>query len=589
MNMGMEAKSRSIVRGALAAAALAGALLSWGPGARAGEVVAREGRATLARHNGVWIANLFGTREEMAYQHGRLARGMIRDSALPFFADRIHSTVRQTYILKNHPHLAAAANAVIDWVVARPLRDRLPAEDRAVDQAFARGAGVPGREVLDAQVVPDVGQWLTAHLFGDQRVGDLGCTTILAFDPGGEPLHARNLDYEGYGVFDREPAVLYFHPDDPREQAYASFTSLGLHTAGITGYNEAGLSLSLHLTYVDATSRHGTPILSVTERVVREARTLDQALDILRSEHYAGSWNVIVSSSRERRAASVEVSAEGAQARLLEGTRATLTNHVFTPLMRAKEYLPSYSAARSSRDRLAAVQAGFSARAGQPFSLQDAVDLISGGPVAVLNNVQSVVLAPGRGSAYVAVSDVPGGKPMDGRYVEVPLDLLQLSDEASLERELVVHASSLRPSVSARPEQSLAHARYREGARLASDDAQAAGDSMDRAIALLDQAGDPLMAGLTCLKARRLDPGRTRLERALADPAAAGLDAYHQSLAHLLLGRVGLAIGDSALAREHYARLTGPLAARFASERRYRAKDFRKLAIDYANRDLYRF
>ena len=87
---------------------------------RGAEVVRREGRATLSRQDGVWILNLFGTRQEMAYQHGALAREMIADSALPFFADKIHSSVRETYILKNHPHLAAVvANRVIDWIVTR--------------------------------------------------------------------------------------------------------------------------------------------------------------------------------------------------------------------------------------------------------------------------------------------------------------------------------------------------------------------------------------------------------------------------------------------------------------------------------------
>ena len=110
----------------------------------------------------------------------------------------------------------------------------MPADDRAVDEEFARGAGVAAREVLDAQVVPDVGQWLTAHLFGDQRIGDLGCTTMvdMAEKSGDEPLHARNLDYESYGIFDRNPAVIYFHPDasESGEQAYVSFSSLGIHT-----------------------------------------------------------------------------------------------------------------------------------------------------------------------------------------------------------------------------------------------------------------------------------------------------------------------------------------------------------------------
>jgi len=102
----------------------------------------------------------------------------------------------------------------------------------------------------------------------------------------GDFIHARNLDYESQGVFDRNPAVIYFHPEKAGELNYGSVTSLGIHTAGITGFNEAGITLGLHQTFVDAVSRTGTPILSVTERVVREARTLDQALQMLQSAKY---------------------------------------------------------------------------------------------------------------------------------------------------------------------------------------------------------------------------------------------------------------------------------------------------------------
>jgi len=74
----------------------------------------------------------------------------------------------------------------------------------------------------------------------------------------------------------------------------------------------------------------------VTERVVREARTLDQALQMLQSAKYAGSWAVVVSSATERRAAVVEVSSDGVVAREMTNHHIVMTNHVFSETMRKK-------------------------------------------------------------------------------------------------------------------------------------------------------------------------------------------------------------------------------------------------------------
>ena len=56
-------------------------------------------------------------------------------------------------------------------------------------------------------------------------------------------LVGRNLDYPLNGYFDRYPTVIYFQPPAPA-LAYMSFVSAGIHNAGITAYNEAGIFLA---------------------------------------------------------------------------------------------------------------------------------------------------------------------------------------------------------------------------------------------------------------------------------------------------------------------------------------------------------
>jgi len=60
-----------------------------------------------------------------------------------------------------------------------------------------------------ADFSPLHGQGTFKGAFGS--VQGFGCSSFVADT--GDFIHARNLDYESQGVFDRNPAVIYFHPE----------------------------------------------------------------------------------------------------------------------------------------------------------------------------------------------------------------------------------------------------------------------------------------------------------------------------------------------------------------------------------------
>lgn len=193
------------------------------------------GRASLLKFRGVWILNLFGTSEQMAYQHGVLISDIVNQTALPFFAQKINNSINQTYIIKDHPWLRPLISSFVNTMAACPFRSHLPDEYKRIAKALAKGSGVSEATVLSAMTVPDVGQWLTAWVFGKNRIsksifnlGNLGCSTIVSSpkDRAAEFFHARNLDYEGYGIFDAYPVVIYFHPK-ANAMPYTSVSSLG--------------------------------------------------------------------------------------------------------------------------------------------------------------------------------------------------------------------------------------------------------------------------------------------------------------------------------------------------------------------------
>ena len=582
----------------------------------------------LRSHRGVWILSLRGSRVEMAAQHGRLVADRIAETALPYFADRIRTAVRQAGPLRKSKALARAAELLVDLTVMAPLRRRLTEEDQAVARAFAQGSGYPEEKVLDGWVVPDAGQWLVGQVFGGLRPlagayaplpPALGCSSFVTGDAEEGLIHARNLDYDSYGVFDANPVVIYFHPSDPNEQSYASFSSLGLHTAGITAVNESGVALGLHQTMVDDARVRGTPILSITESVIRGARTLDEAIAILRAARFTSSWNVILSSAREGRAASVEVSPSDVSVFELDGSLLARTNHVMSPVQQAKEFSYDYMYSEDTRARLANLEAMFAGRAS--IAAPDAVDAISsavdfrGGRsedrthhriVAKMNNIQSVVMSARAGIAYVAVPVVAGSKPVEGRYVPVPMELaaLRAGGEAGLEAALASMPGDLAPSRGVSEARARAHSLYREAAVLAGEQSRF-GDAAERvgqARALEPgEAIYPLMEGILLFRAAGevgRDGAEALVEAAaerLVDARALGLSAYHQSLASLFLGRSADLLGHREEALGHYGRVdrefSEPLAkaAKRGLREAYRLGRIGRLVVDVIHGDVFRF
>ena len=60
----------------------------------------------------------------------------------------------------------------------------------------------------------------------------------------GELRHARNFDFPGATMWDTAPAVVFCEPTDGLR--YGFVTTRGVDAPGITCFNEAGLTLTVH-------------------------------------------------------------------------------------------------------------------------------------------------------------------------------------------------------------------------------------------------------------------------------------------------------------------------------------------------------
>jgi|GEM_PF-5617360 len=575
---------------------------------------------------GIWVVDLYGTREEMARRHGELVRERLDQTAVPYFAGKIRHSIGNTYIVRDIPWLEPIFSSAIDLIAQEPLRNAIPVDDDSMLLAFAQGAGLSAREIRDAWTLPDAGQWLTATLFGKNQlpkgyfgplpsVGALGCSSLIVSSPlsAAGLLHARNLDYEGYGIFDRAPALIRYHPSEPGAQQYISLSSLGLHQAGISAMNESGVILTLHQAMVAQTSLRGSPILSVNERVIREARSLEQALQILASVKHSGSWRVLLSSAREDRALLVEISAKGTyvaeDSRFDRPTaRAGLllaTNHVNAAELQMDEFSVNYRYAEDTRLRLRALQrlAGREISRKGRIDLQAAIDMISSGEafdeegvasqptshgiIAKLNNIQSLVFEPARNRIWVARAPegLETAKPLQGTYIGLPLFRNSLAPPAPESRE-----PSEKPTLA----RITAHARYREAAALATEESrfsEAARLYAEAAAHEPTEAVHALMEGLSWFQAGEF----AAAQAALLHAGSLNPDRYHRSLLALFLGRLSDIDGDRLSALARYASvetgLSQGLTAQALKHKRkpYKAKWARKVVLDAIQADVLRW
>jgi len=118
----------------------------------------------------------------------------------------------------------------------------------------------------------------------------------------------RNLDYPAAGHWEKMQTVCYHEPSETHLQNYVSVSSLGIHLAGVTGVNEAGVGFSLHAHFSKKFSLRGIPIYFLGQEILESARSIDEAIFICKSFKTIGSWAINLASARENRAVTVELS-----------------------------------------------------------------------------------------------------------------------------------------------------------------------------------------------------------------------------------------------------------------------------------------
>jgi len=197
--------------------------------------------------------------------------------------------------------------------------------------------------------------------FSKLKLGCLGFVSPTSTSREGVLMHARNLDANLVSTWNREPVL--FLVEEPGFLKYAAVASAGvIYPGGISGMNEAGISVSLHefsatpyRTYFSGRKAELAPFLQ--QRILREARTLDEAIAIAKRTKIFGAWTILVSDAKSQEVASIEISGDRIQvARKRANQPMGQSNHFLGSQMQNQYYPYSFGKLFESRSRLHVVE-----------------------------------------------------------------------------------------------------------------------------------------------------------------------------------------------------------------------------------------
>ncbi|MEW6056149.1 MAG: C45 family peptidase [Bdellovibrionota bacterium] len=318
------------------------------------------GKAHAWHKQGINILHLQGTLSEMAAQHGALLRHQIHQGAVPYLGTKNDLLMTHSHLFRNRPRLQAAARKFIRWFIDKPMLSQIPRIYSDEMRAFAKAAHLPvdlcEKSVLQADsLVLLLRYFMGRYLLRQTAGGFPGCTSVVALNnttKNKKLIHARNMDYPVVGRWDSFPSIFYFDPEGvDRGQRYIGISSAGVHTAGVTGINESGLTLTAHFHCAKAVSPFGVPIQIIGSEVIRKARTIGQAVDIVNDLNRAGTWSLVVSSAKENNAVVIEMIHGRISVREPKDGKLAHTNHFHTPEFQQREIMLSTSVAKDYAER----------------------------------------------------------------------------------------------------------------------------------------------------------------------------------------------------------------------------------------------
>lgn len=193
------------------------------------------------------------------------------------------------------------------------------------------------------------------------KMGCTGISTSASYSSDGALVHGRNFDTGLLGALEKDQVIVINRQRNGITSV--GVAAAGLHYAGgISGFNNYGLAVSLHELQTEETQVRYAPGTSdiapyLLHRVLMNARTLDEAIRLIKQRKGFGAWTFFMSDSKTDEAVSVEMSGDTvAVARRKKNSYMGQSNHFIAPATLAEGYEYSLNKTLETRARLSHVQ-----------------------------------------------------------------------------------------------------------------------------------------------------------------------------------------------------------------------------------------
>lgn len=263
----------------------------------------------MVKPSRIRVIHTSGTDRDIGSQHAEMLGDGVREGMVRFFSqlwERLTDAGGKS--LTGKIALSTFKNYVAPSLKGRLIR-QIPPFARERLEGMAQTAGMAAEDLYPLLVLPDFGPVLQAiqgRLFPKRFVEfqppAFGCSSFFVGKP--HFYFGRNLDFPGTAYWDRFPVIQCF--DRKAGLKFIGFTSAGIPFGGISGINEAQISVALHQHFTNRYRWDGELPFLIAERILQNAVTLDEAIAILEKSRVASAWAFLLADGKSRTACIVE-------------------------------------------------------------------------------------------------------------------------------------------------------------------------------------------------------------------------------------------------------------------------------------------
>ncbi|MFN8370101.1 MAG: C45 family peptidase [Bacteriovoracaceae bacterium] len=365
--------------------------------------------------NGITFLKLKGSDVERARLHGSYLKEEIKKGVIPALAEKNAAIIKKSYMPKFLSPVKDLGVHFYHNILLPMMEKNLPEKYRAMARALADEVGLTESQILRALYQADGLMFLSKtsvmrYTFKDLNIAAFpGCsssTVLKDWTEVGRPLMCRNQDYPIVGYWDPHPLVVFNESDEPGFIPHVSISTPGVFASGLTAMNEEGLCLSAHAHFGKKVSLKGMPIFYVGNEVISKAKSINEAIDLIRKIPRHANWAFILLDGKNNETCVVEMNPKEERIRYSKDGTISHSNYFHNEELKKDEALIAGGIVSDNLHRYCRMQdqlQGLKGKitvnhlakiVGDSFDDKVGVHRIVGNTLSPITNIKSVVFDP---------------------------------------------------------------------------------------------------------------------------------------------------------------------------------------------------